>query len=116
MYFRSFSDNIFSWLCTWKKTATTEKRVSSRNIKAIDTEKINIDIKVRPTQQEVVKGIDADIFNETLSTTLDQHALMRIRTMRDRKSASWVTNTVWQAKEQRRTAERKMAQNQIISE
>ena len=84
----------------------TTRIVTSRNVKAIDIDafKDTIMDNLSTPQPDLTL---AENLNDGLLRALDQHAPLTTRTVRERISAPWYTPKVKQAKQQRRSAERK---------
>ena len=99
---------VISFDLLLRKPVREEKKIISRNIKAIDMHDFRTD--VHNLLESATQSNSSDplvVYNTCLRQLLDRHAPFVTRTVTDRTSAPWMTLEIKRAKVQRRLAERK---------
>jgi len=82
----------------------TKKQVTSRNIKSINISNFKKDLD---HQFSTCTSIDIGSLNNILRETIDTHAPMKTRTVKERPSAPWLNDNVKNMKRLKRVAERR---------
>ena len=103
---------FFSFPLLLRKPGRVTKKVTSRNIKSVNTRVFRTDLRnvlESTTQSDLADPLS--VYNTCLRQVLDHHAPLVTRTVTDRTSAPWMTLEVKQAKVERRIAERKWRQS-----
>ena len=87
---------------TIKKPSLTIKQISYRKTKSIDIESFKNDLHSPDSLNELV-----NLYNTTLSNTLDAHAPVITKTIRSRPLVPWYSMEINEARRERWKAERK---------
>ena len=97
------------------KPASAKRVVTSRNLRAIDRDQLNADFSALSSLNMNNLTVDSLIntYNDTLRFTLDQHAPLATRSVKDRPSAPWLTTEVRNARRERRRAERRWRKTKL---
>ena len=84
--------------------------MSFRKFRSIDMDSLRNDIKLifHPLPEPICPSKTADQYNSSLSTLIDRHAPLQVKTVTIRPKAPWFTEDVQEAKRRRRRAERRM--------
>ena len=116
---RFISDHA-SILCSLRSSAPsfTTKIVSYRKLKAINIELLNDDLSNTDLCQNPPSVLDdlVDCYNDTLRTTLNKHAPLISKTIKERARVPWFNKEIREAKRQRRKAERKWRTSKLESD
>ena len=103
----------FNLMCS--KPHPPRKNVTFRNIKAIDTDNLKIDIKTSELYTKHASDIDAkvDQYNSVLKEILDKHAPEKTKKFAERDNRPWMSDKISNAKKRRRRLERRWRRTKL---